>query len=209
MLALCAAAASLLLPTPVPPPGAGRVVSRRGALAQAAVAATSASVLAGAAPALADEPPAFSKMGGLLEPFIDTQRGYKLYKPAGWNQFDVDPGVFDVKFQDIIEPETAVQVSSSPVSTATSVSALGELDAVGQKFSKSRNGELVSASSRDADGSLVYTFEIKGDQFHEFLVLTINRGKLFRLSTVTSNKKWAKRETLYKNIAASFVPKGF
>ena len=107
------------------------------------------------------------------------------------------------------EPETNVQVSSSPVSTATSISALGELDAVGAKFSKSRNAELVSASSRDADGNLVYTFELKGDTYHEFLALTINRGKLFRLSTVTSNKKWSKREALYKNIAASFVPKGF
>ena len=62
-----------------------------------------------------------------LEPFIDTQRGYKLYKPSGWNQFAEDPGVsIDIKFQDIIETETTVQVSSSPVSTATSVTALGE-----------------------------------------------------------------------------------
>jgi len=29
------------------------------------------------------------------------------------------------------------------------------------------------------------------------------------VSTVTSNKKWPKREALYKNIVASFVPKGF
>ena len=41
-------------------------------------------------------------MGGLLEPFIDTQKGYKLYVPAGWNKFDADPGVYDIKFQDII-----------------------------------------------------------------------------------------------------------
>jgi len=162
-----------------------------------------------AQPAFAEDAPAFTRMGGLLEPYIDVQRGYKLYKPAGWNQFDADPGVYDIKFQDIIEPETTVQVSSSPVSSATSISALGDLDAVGAKFAKSRSADLVSAASRDADGSLVYTFELKGEQFHEFLVLTINRGKLFRLSTVTSNKKWQKREALYKNVAASFVPKGF
>lgn len=148
-------------------------------------------------------------MGGLLEPYIDTQRGYKLYKPAGWNQFNADPGVYDIKFQDIIETETTVQVSSSPVQTATSISALGDLDAVGAKFAKSRSAEVLSATSRDADGSLVYTYELKGEMYHEFLVLTINRGKLFRLSTVTSNKKWQKRESLYKNVANSFVPKGF
>ena len=38
-----------------------------------------------------------------------------------------------------------LQVSSSPVSTATSISALGDLDAVGAKFAKSRNSELVKA----------------------------------------------------------------
>ena len=142
------------------------------------VASAAAATAFGIRGANAAEQP--SKMGGLLEPFIDVQRGYKLYKPSGWSQvregcpfqiarapfpsiqhlrplagrwraqFEADPGVYDIKFQDIIEQETTVQVSSSPVSTATSVSALGELDAVGAKFSKSRNAELVSASSRDA-----------------------------------------------------------
>ena len=148
-------------------------------------------------------------MGGLLEPIIDTAKGYKLYKPAGWNQFDADPGVYDVKFQDIIESETTVQVSSSPVQTATSISALGELDEVGRKMATSRDAELVRASTRDADGSLVYTFELRGPMYHELLLLTINRGKLFRLSAVTSNKKWAQREKLYQNVANSFVPRGY
>lgn len=117
--------------------------------------------------------------------------------------------MYDIKFADIIEPETIVQVSSSAVATATSVSALGELEAVGQKFATSRSAKLLSAKSREADGSLVYTFELQGDLYHELLSLTINRGKLFRLNSVTSNKKWAKREDLYKNIHLSFVPKGF
>uniref|UniRef100_A0A7S4BPW2 PsbP C-terminal domain-containing protein n=1 Tax=Chrysotila carterae TaxID=13221 RepID=A0A7S4BPW2_CHRCT len=151
----------------------------------------------------------FSRMGGALEPFIDVQKGYKLYKPVAWNQFDADPGVYDVKFQDVIEPFEIVQVSSSPVTTATSVSALGDVSAVGVKFAKSRNAELISAKERDADGSLVYTFELKGEMYHEYLALAVNRGKLFRVSTVTSNKRWPKREELFKNIILSFVPKGF
>ena len=199
LLGMCAAVASLLLPSTLNAP-----LSRRAALRQA----TGAAVFGAALPASADEP-AFSKLGGLLEPYIDTQRGYKLYKPSGWNQFDADPGVYDVKFQDIIETDTVVQVSSSPVQTATSVTALGELEAVGKKFAKSRNAQLVSAKQRDAGGSLVYTFELKGDVYHELLALSINRGKLFRLSTVTQNKKWDKREKLYQNIAASFVPQGY
>lgn len=152
---------------------------------------------------------AFSKLGGLLEPYIDTQKGYKLYKPSGWNQFEADPGVYDMKWQDIIEANEIVQVSSSPVSTATSVSALGELKDVGDKFAASRSAKLIDAKQREADGSLVYTFELQGESIHEYVVLSVNRGKLFRVSCVTSNKRWPKRAELYKNIVLSFVPKGF
>merc|ERR1711937_393848 len=112
-----------------------------------------------------------SKLGGLLEPYIDTQRGYKLYKPAGWNQFDADPGVYDVKFQDIIEPETTVQVSTSPVATATSISALGGLAAVAAKFAKSRSAELINAIERDVEESKLYVFELQGEAVHELLAL--------------------------------------
>jgi len=174
-------------------------------------------VIAGAVPAAvlalgsrgADAEEAFSRMGGLLEPFIDVKKGYKLYKPSNWNQFDTDPGVYDVKFQDIIEPFETVQVSSSPVTTATSISSLGDLQAVGAKISKSRNAELVSASQRDSDGSLVYIIELEGDTYHELLALCINRNKLYRVSTVASNKRWPKRAELYRNVIASFVPRGY
>jgi len=88
------------------------------------------------------------------------------------------------------------------------VSALGELDAVGAKFAKSRNSELVKATERDANGSLVYTFELKGEKYHELLALSINRGKLFRVSAVATNKRWPKRSELYNNIMLSFVPSG-
>lgn len=45
-----------------------------------------AALLAGSQSAIAEEEEKFSKMGGLLEPFIDVQKGYKLYKPAGWTK---------------------------------------------------------------------------------------------------------------------------
>lgn len=206
MLALCAASASLLLPTSPLSQQQSTVTSRRAALQQGAAAAAAFAVFP-ALPALAEEQA--SKMGGLLEPYIETGKGFKLYKPAGWNKFDADPGVYDVKFQDIIETETTVQVSTSPVQTATSITALGDLDAVGAKFAKSRNADLVSATERDVEGSLVYTLELKGEIYHELLALCINRGKLYRVSAVTSNKKWDKRKELYKNVILSFVPKGY
>eukprot|EP00322_Chrysochromulina_rotalis_P016569 CAMPEP_0115848644 /NCGR_PEP_ID=MMETSP0287-20121206/11032_1 /TAXON_ID=412157 /ORGANISM="Chrysochromulina rotalis, Strain UIO044" /LENGTH=206 /DNA_ID=CAMNT_0003302571 /DNA_START=22 /DNA_END=642 /DNA_ORIENTATION=- len=194
---------ALLLPTPPP---AKAPLTRRGAVQ--AAGASFAAVAFGAAPAFAEQQD-FSKLGGLLEPYVETQKGFKLYVPTGWNKFDADPGVYDVKFQDIIEPETTVQVSTSPVATATSITALGDIAAVGEKFAKSRSAQVVSTVERDVDGSLVYVLELKGEVYHEYLALCINRGKLYRVTAVTSNKKWQKRAELYKNVVNSFVPKGF
>ena len=47
------------------------------------------------------------------------------------------------------------------------------------------------------------------ERYHELLALCINRGKLFRVNAVTSNKKWDKRKDLYKNVVLSFVPRGY
>ena len=105
---------ALLAPALLPAPSAApanavpRGATRRWAV-QAAGAAAAAAALGAPRSALADEAP--SRMGGLLEPFVDVQRGYKMYVPTGWNKFDADPGVYDVKYTDIIEPETTVQVS--------------------------------------------------------------------------------------------------
>lgn len=178
--------------------------TRREALQQAAAAVASA-VAVSASPAWADS--AFNTAN--LQPYIDSGRGFKLYRPSGWNEFSADPGNYDVKFADIIEPETQIVVSSSPVTNATSVTAIGDLQAVGQKLAKSRGEEVVSAKEREVEGTLLYTYELQDEKFHTLLTLCITRGKLFRLTLSTSNKKWKNRAELYKNVEASFVPKGF
>ena len=38
-------------------------------------------------------------MGGLLEPYKDINKGFSLYRPAGWNQFDSAPGEYDIKWE--------------------------------------------------------------------------------------------------------------
>jgi len=167
MLALLAATPALQLngrAAPAVAPAAAPQTRRQ--LIQTAAAAAAAAAAGGVAPALAGGD-TFNRMSGVLEPFTDVQKGFKLYKPVAWNQFEADPGVYDMKWVDLIEPFETVQVSTSPVSTATSISALGELDEVGAKFAKSRDAQLVSSKSRDADGSLAYTFELKGDAYHE------------------------------------------
>ena len=68
---------------------------------------------------------------------------------------------------------------------------------------------MLGADERMVDGSLVYLMEMQGEQYHEMLSLAINKGKLYRLSTVAKNTRWNKRQELYKNIMLSFSPKGF
>ena len=133
----------------------------------------------------------------------------RLTPPPLPAQFDVDPGVYDVKFQDLIEPFETVQVSTSPVATATSVDALGEVVAVAEKFAKGREAEVIKAKARNVGEVLTYEIELKGPMYHELLLLCINRGKLYRLSCTSKNARWDKRKELYKNVALSFVPQGF
>ena len=121
----------------------------------------------------------------------------------------MDPGVYDVKFQDLIEPFETVQVSTSPVATATSVDALGEVAAVAEKFAKGRDAEVIKAKARNVGEVLAYEIELKGPMYHELLLLCINKGKLYRLSCTSKNGRWDKRKELYKNVALSFVPQGF
>ena len=55
-------------------------LSRRGVLETG----TAALLATYTAPAFAEE--TFNRMSGVLEPFTDVQKGYKLYKPVAWNQ---------------------------------------------------------------------------------------------------------------------------
>jgi photosystem II oxygen-evolving enhancer protein 2 len=202
-ITLFAVAPTLALRVPAPV-AAGDALTRRGLVQSAAAAAA---LVAGAGGASAAEQA--NRMGGMLEPYVDGPKGFKLYAPSGWNKFDADPGVYDAKWQDIIEPFETVQISSSPVQTATSIDALGTLSEVANKFAKARDSKLLGADERMVDGSLVYLMEMQGEQYHEMLSLAINKGKLYRLSTVAKNTRWNKRQELYKNIMLSFSPKGF
>ena len=61
---------------------------------------------------------------------------------------------------------------------------------MGEKLATSRSSELISATKREADGFLVYQIELKGEKYHEIIALSINKGKLYRLSCVSPNTRW-------------------
>lgn len=45
------------------------------------------------------ERPKISRLGGLLDSYKDINKGFSLYKPTGWNQFEAAPGEYDIKWE--------------------------------------------------------------------------------------------------------------
>jgi hypothetical protein len=85
--------------------------------------ASAAAVTAVASPSWAivtDETPRVTtRMGGLLEKYADTSRGFGLLAPSGWNRFDGEVGAYDVKWQDLVDPKDNIKISSTPVKSNT------------------------------------------------------------------------------------------
>jgi len=152
-----------------------------------------------------------TKMGGLLTPFKDVNKGYQIFRPSGWNQFDSSPGEYDVKWEDLVEKSELVMVGSSAVKSATDVKALGTVDKVGASLAAKKKAELVEAKETERSGIRFYTFIFKaGDDktgAREVYQLCVNKGKLWSVTATTAEKRWNKRKELYSTIFSSFMPK--
>ena len=81
LLCCLACGAALRLPA-VLSRSAESALSRRAFGAQAATG-LAALALGSTAAGAAEEP---SRMGGILEPYVDAPKGFKLLKPSGWNK---------------------------------------------------------------------------------------------------------------------------
>jgi hypothetical protein len=71
------------------------------------------------------------QLGGVLVPFADTRRGWRIMRPVGWNEFATKPGVYEMKWSDVVfSNRQQLVVTTAPVkSSTTSISALGEVTA--------------------------------------------------------------------------------
>ncbi|CAB9504645.1 PsbP-like protein [Seminavis robusta] len=156
-----------------------------------------------------ETPRVTTRMGGLLEPFQDGPRGFRILAPSGWNKFEGEVGAYDVKWQDLVDPSENVKITSSPVkSSTTSIDALGEVKAVGDSLAAKRDARLVAAEERMTDGILFYKFEFAiNDGTHQLLQLCVNKGKVWSLDANSKEKRWSKRGELYQNVVGSFMPK--
>jgi photosystem II oxygen-evolving enhancer protein 2 len=191
-------------------PALGDNGSDRRTAIQAAAGAVAAAV---AMPQLAtaddvlEIPPATTKMGGLLEKFADVNRGFRLLKPTTWNEFDGEPGAYDKRWVDIVNPSQSIILSTSSYSGGASIAELAPVDKLGAKLASSR-GELKSSRVRRSDSILFYDYSFAGEGFpHELLTMCVHKGRLWQLSAKAPEKEWSKREPLYLNVVGSFVPK--
>lgn len=193
-------------------------ISRRQAFVQStttgAVVFAAAAVVASPTPASAgiagdNEPRITTRMGGLLEAFQDGPRGLRLMVPSGWNKFEGEVGAYDLKWQDLVDPNENIKISSSPVkSTTESIDVLGNVKELGVKLAAKRNAKLVSANERTTEGILFYTFDFAlNDKTHQLLLLCVAKGKLWSVDASSKESRWAKRSEMYQNVLGSFVPR--
>jgi hypothetical protein len=67
-------------------------------------------------------PDRVSRMGGQLEKFQDSTRGFRMLAPSGWNKFEGEVGAYDVMWRDLVDTRENIKISTIPVkSTTTSV----------------------------------------------------------------------------------------
>mmetsp|Transcript_21292 Transcript_21292/g.65539 ORF Transcript_21292/g.65539 Transcript_21292/m.65539 type:complete len:203 (-) Transcript_21292:33-641(-) len=163
-----------------------------------------------APPALAADvleiPPATTKMGGLLEKYADVNRGFRLLKPTTWNQFDGEPGAYDVRWVDVVAPAESVTLSTSSYNAGQSIEDLAAVDKLGAKLAAAR-GTLTGARARRSDSILFYDYSFSGEGRRELLTMCVHKGRLWQLTAKAPEASWGKREALYLNVVGSFVPK--
>ena len=85
---------------------------------------------------------------------------------------------------------------------------MGNVQELGESLATKRNAKLIAASERLTDNVLFYEFNFAiNDGTHQLLQLSVNKGRIWSLDANTVEKRWNKREELYKNVLGSFMPK--
>ena len=133
-------------------------------------------------------------------------RGFRLLKPTTWNQFDGEPGAYDVRWVDVVAPAESVTLSTSTYGAGQSIEDLAAVDKLGAKLANAR-GTWPGARARRSDSILFYDYSFAGEGRRELLTMCVHKGRLWQLAAKAPVASWGKREALYLNVVGSFVPK--
>lgn len=151
-----------------------------------------------------------------LQPYVDTTDGYQFLYPNGWVEVSVSDGP-DVVFRDLIERTENVSVMINPVPENKSLTDLGTPTDVGYRLSKNaiappqsgRKAELVNAESREVGDQTYYLLEyavtLSNQQHrHNLASVAVSRGHLLTLNVSTTEKRWSKVKSMFREVVESF-----
>ena len=108
--------------------------------------------------------PLYTKKSSDLQSYADIQRGFKLQRPFGFNEFQGAGGGYAVKFASLFDVDENVVVGSSSAASdkLDSITQYGTIDELGSKLLKKREGgKLVSSIARETDGTVFYQFQFE------------------------------------------------
>jgi photosystem II oxygen-evolving enhancer protein 2 len=150
-----------------------------------------------------------------LKSFGSAANGYQFAYPVGWLPVKVANGP-DVVFHDLIEETENVSVVISDVPQGKTLQELGSPSEVGYRLSKNaiappdsgRQAELVNAEAHEMGNTTYYLLEyavkLPTQDRHNLASVAVHRGKLYTFNLSTTEKRWAKQQTLFRQVVNSF-----
>ena len=166
--------------------------------------------------------PLFTRKGSDLVPYTNVERGFRLLRPFGYNEFEGGGGGYAVKFASLISSDENVVVGSAPASAGkTTILDYGTLDALGEKLAAKRGGVVKAAEARETDGVVFYSFLFesplddslprtgrpKPTKSEELYELCVAKGRLWSVQATSNDRDFPAHADTFKNSLLSFSPR--
>eukprot|EP01031_Cornospumella_fuschlensis_P035342 gene35342-42826_t len=165
----------------------------------------------------------YNKKSTDLQSYVDINRGFRMLRPYGFNEFDGNGSGYLVKFSSLFDVDENVVVGgSSSAQTRSSIADYGDPQALGQKLADKRRGSLVSARARETDGVLFFDFEFRSPldpalprpgskarkpaQLVELYSLCVHRGQLWSVQATSNDVLFPQHERTLRGCVLSFFP---
>ena len=166
--------------------------------------------------------PPYTKKGSDLIPYTNIERGFRMLRPFGYNEFEGQGGGYAVKFASLTSSDENVVVGSAPASAGkTSILDYGSLDKLGEKLATKRGGTVTSSEARDSDGVVFYQYQFespldeslprvgrpkptKGVELYE---LCVAKGRLWSVQATSNDRDFPAHAETFKNALLSFQPR--
>ncbi len=164
----------------------------------------------------------YTKKGSDLIAYTNIERGFRMLRPFGYNEFEGQGGGYAVKFASLTSSDENVVVGSAPASAGkTSILDYGSLEKLGDKLAAKRGGVVVSSEARDSDGVVFYQYQFenpldeslprigrpkptKGVELYE---LCVAKGRLWSVQATSNDRDFAAHADTFKNALLSFQPR--